>query len=128
MGVLNTIQSVWRNGIQERAMELEFSCETQRMSKKKMEEETSQTEWLARTTNKFTRMGSHGLGSREKLKEMVRRLEVCLLAPGPMTEVRFYVPPCLSQNWNHVCTGYEKEGDALTDDILKRCQGLVGPC
>lgn len=70
-------------------MELEFSCETQRMSKKKMEEETSQTEWLARTTNKFTRMGSHGLGSREKLKEMVRRLEVCLLAPGPMTEVRF---------------------------------------
>lgn len=93
-----------------------------------MEDETSQAGCLARTTNKFTRMGSHGLGGRGKLKEMVRRVEVRLPAQGPMTGVEFYVPPCLSQNWNHVCTGYEKEGDALTDDILKRWQALEGPC
>lgn len=93
-----------------------------------MEEETSEAGCLTRTISKFTRMGSHGLGRGDKLKEMARRLEVCLPAPGPMTEVEFYVPPCLFQNWNHVCTGYEKEGVALTDDILKRCQGLVGPC
>lgn len=93
-----------------------------------MKKETSHAEGLAQATSKLKQMGSHGLGSGDKLKEMVRRLEVCLPAQSSMTEVGFYVTPCLSQNWNHVCTGYEKEGDALMDDILKRCQGLVGPC
>lgn len=93
-----------------------------------MKKETSQAEGLAQVIIKLTQMGSHELGSGDKLKEMVRRLEVSLPAQNPMTEVGFYVPPCLSQNWNHICTEYEKEGDALMDDILKRCQGLVGPC
>lgn len=88
---------------------------------------TSGAAGVTRATSKLTQMGSHGLGSSNKLKEVVMRLEVGLPAPSPRIEVEFYVSPCLSQNWNHVCPGYAKEGGALMDGILKRCQGLVAP-
>lgn len=99
-----------------------------RESLRKNRKKTSGAAGLTRATSKLTQMGSHGLGSSNKLKEVLRRLEVGLPAPSPRTEVGFYVSPCLSQNWNHVCPGYAKEGDALLDDILKRCQSLVAPC
>lgn len=109
-------------------MGFEFSFERQRKLEKKWEKKTSEAMGLTQATSKLTQMGSHGLGSRNKLKEVVRRLEVGLPASSPRTEVGFYVSPCLSPNWDHVCPGYAKEGEALMDDILKRCQGLVAPC
>lgn len=99
-----------------------------RESLRKNGKKTSAAAGLTQATSKLTQMGSHGLGSCNKLKEVVSWLEVGLPAPSPRTEVGFYVSPCLSPNWDHVCPGYAKEGDTLMDDILKRCQGLVAPC
>lgn len=44
--------------------------------------------------------------------------------PGPMIEVRFYVPPCFPSKWKCVFTLYERERNALIDDTLKEMSRL----